>query len=113
MRKNKKRLSRSVLIGIFLLIVVTGCSAQSTVKQDDIVLVSSDESRDFFYLPDSIEQRMEEGDDIVSLRVQMVHNSDRGFLGQEEQLWHIDYRNERYKVTESYAFDVDGNYRQT
>ncbi|HHT19859.1 MAG TPA: hypothetical protein GXZ74_00255 [Tissierellia bacterium] len=111
--RYRQTISLISLLMIFTILSACGSFEQATLKQDEVVFVASDESREFFYLPDTTEHRVEDGDDILSLRVHIVHRGERGFLGQEEQLWHIDYKNERYQVTASYAFDADGNFRQT
>lgn len=74
----------------------------------------SDPWRDYSFEPASIETwTNEEGDDILDVWVRIDYKNNPGTAVRDEQQWHIDFKNNRYKVSDSFAFDADGNYCET
>jgi hypothetical protein len=78
------------------------------------VPAGSDAWRDYSFEPASIETWInEEGDEILDVWVRIDYKNNPGTAVRDEQQWHIDYANNRYKVSDSFAFDADGNYCET
>ena len=78
------------------------------------VPAGSDTWRDYSFEPASIKTwTNEEGDQILDVWVRIDYKNNPGTAVRDEQQWHIDFANNRYKVSDSFAFDADGNYCET
>lgn len=78
------------------------------------VPAGSDTWRDYSFEPASIEiWTNEEGDEILDVWIRIDYKNNPGTAVRDEQQWHIDSANNRYKVSDSFAFDADGNYCET
>lgn len=76
--------------------------------------VGSDPWRDYSFEPASIETWInEEGDEILDVWVRIDYKNNPGTAVRDEQQWHIDFKNNRYKVSDSFAYDADGNFCET
>jgi len=74
----------------------------------------SDPWRDYSFEPASIKTWInEEGDDILDVWVRIDFKNNPGTVVRDEQQWHIDLKNNRYKVSDTFSFDADGNYCET
>jgi len=74
----------------------------------------SDPWRDYSFEPASIETwTNEEGDEILDVWVRIDYKNNPGTAVRDEQQWHIDFKNNRYKVSDSFAYDADGNFCET
>ena len=50
----------------------------------------------------------EEGDEILDVLVAIDYADNPGVAVRDEQQWHIDIKNNRYKISDSFAYDIDG-----
>lgn len=74
----------------------------------------SDPWRDYSFEPASMETWInEEGDEILDVWVRIDYKNNPGTAVRDEQQWHIDFANNRYKVSDSFAYDADGNFCET
>lgn len=74
----------------------------------------SDPWRDYSFEPASIETWInEEGDEILDVWVRIDYKNNPGTAVRDEQQWHIDFKNNRYKVSDSFAYDAEGNFCET
>ncbi|WP_139159836.1 hypothetical protein [Acidaminobacter hydrogenoformans] len=90
----------------------TNTLPQATEKV--FVPAGADAWRDYSFEPASIETwTNEEGDQILDVWVRIDYKNNPGTAVRDEQQWHIDFANNRYKVSDSFAFDADGNYCET
>ena len=74
----------------------------------------SDPWRDYSFEPASIKTwTNEEGDEIHDVWVRIDYKNNPGTAVRDEQQWHIDFKNNRYKVSDTFSFDASGNYCET
>ncbi len=50
----------------------------------------------------------EEGDEILDVLVAIDYADNPGVAVRDEQQWHIDLKNNRYKISDSFSYDRDG-----
>lgn len=74
----------------------------------------SDPWRDYSFEPASLKTWInEEGDEILDVWVRIDFKNNPGTVVRDEQQWHIDFKNNRYKVSDTFSFDSSGNYCET
>ncbi|MDK9711511.1 hypothetical protein [Acidaminobacter sp.] len=74
----------------------------------------SDPWRDYSFEPASLQTWInEEGDEILDVWVRIDYKNNPGTAVRDEQQWHIDFKNNRYKVSDSFAYDAEGNFCET
>jgi len=74
----------------------------------------SDPWRDYSFEPASIDTWInEEGDEILDVWIRIDYKNNPGTAVRDEQQWHIDFKNNRYKVSDSFAYDAEGNFCET
>lgn len=85
---------------------------QATVKVFEPA--GSDPWRDYSFEPASLQTWInEEGDEILDVWVRIDYKNNPGTAVRDEQQWHIDFKNNRYKVSDSFAYDAEGNFCET
>lgn len=78
------------------------------------VPAGEDEWRQYSFEPASIKTWInEEGDEILDVWVRIDFKNNPGTVVRDEQQWHMDLKNNRYKVSDTFSFDKDGNYCET
>jgi hypothetical protein len=85
------------------------------VPQEKVFLpAASDPWRDYSFEPASLKTWInEEDDEILDVWIRIDYKNNPGAAVRDEQQWHIDYKNNRYKVSDSFAYDADGNFCET
>ena len=115
-------LYKKVALLFFFLLILTSCSPgekaatepSMTENEDGHVYVASDDWRSYYYDPESIERWTDsEGNDIIDVFVRIEYSDNPGNVSYEIQLWHLDPKEQRYKISDAYAFEADGSPQET
>ena len=116
----------SLITAILIMLVACAGMAPETVEPDDTAVEDWVEdwisSREKAFLPAGVDGRRtysfdsksistwvnEEGDEILDVLVAIDYADNPGVAVRDEQQWHIDLKNNRYKISDSFSYDRDG-----
>lgn len=116
----------ALITAILLMLVSCAGMAPETVEPDDTAVEDWVEdwisSREKAFLPAGVDGRRtysfdsksistwvnEEGDEILDVLVAIDYADNPGVAVRDEQQWHIDLKNNRYKISDSFSYDRDG-----
>lgn len=110
---------------VITMITASGCQADKVeetpeteggVNHSDSDLVSSanDGWRYYSFNPGTIRTWVDdEGNEIVDVMVTVDYKDNPGTSPREDQQWHIDKSLRRYRVSDSIAYDLEGNICET
>lgn len=103
------------LVSFCLMLILLGCSTSNEpVRQETLLEVSATAGRTFYIKPETIKQWQTDDDiTVLDVWVQLKYHDMPGMIAGEDQLWHIDRANRRYKISDSFAFDASGVYQET
>jgi hypothetical protein len=117
----------ALITAILLMLVSCVGMAPETVEPDDTAVEDWVEdwisSREKAFLPAGVDGRRtysfdsksistwvnEEGDEILDVLVAIDYADNPGVAVRDEQQWHIDLKNNRYKISDSFSYDRDGS----
>lgn len=116
----------SLITAILIMLVACAGMAPETEEPDDTAVEDWVEdwisSREKAFLPAGVDGRRtysfdsksistwvnEEGDEILDVLVAIDYADNPGVAVRDEQQWHIDLKNNRYKISDSFSYDRDG-----
>ena len=118
--RNKISMGLSLLF-LFILMITACAPAEeasnepsAVENQVEYIYVDTDGWRSYFYEPESIEiWSDDEGNNIIDVFVRIEYTENLGTVAYERQLWHLNPENERYKISDAYAFESDGSPQET
>lgn len=120
----------TLILLLVMLLILTSCAPQVqsqstseappayvppvTTKVPDFLPGGSDDWREYSFDPATIKKWTDpEQNEIIDVWVRIDYKNNPGTAVRDEQQWHLDYANKRYKVSDSYAYDADGNFCET
>lgn len=111
---------------MLLILMVSGCvpvpeeepsvvsAFDRALEEAEVIVSVSDGFRQYAFDAASIHQWTDrEGNEILDVRVIIEIPENVGIAYKEIQLWHIDYENRRYRISDSYSYDREGNLCET
>lgn len=118
----------SIACLVLLLGFSSGCGSENRTEQDQQELngskneslareektyipAASDQNgwRDYYFASNTIEEWITpDGINVINVWVRIDYNNNPGVAVRDVQHWHIDYKNNRYKVSDDFSYDVIG-----
>ena len=106
--------NKFIIIIIIVLIISAGL-IYSLVNMDNYNYITKDNFGKWYYDKTSIENRIDQetGAEIIDIWLKRDINDPSNTSAQEKVLWHIDYENKRYKLSDNVTTDKAGGILET